>query len=80
MLTGTVAGALYAVARLAALFSLLSLGYGLVLAAFVVPKVRVAGADGQQSLRAAGAHGLGHPLPLPPPVQLLGQRAAQLQS
>lgn len=48
MLTGTVAGALYAVARLAALFSLLSLGYGLVLAAFVVPKVRAAGADGQQ--------------------------------
>lgn len=39
VLTGTVAGALYAVARLAALFSLLSLGYGLVLAAFVVPKV-----------------------------------------
>lgn len=40
VLTGTVAGALYAVGRLAGLLSLLSLAYAAVLAAFVVPKVR----------------------------------------
>ncbi|KAI7836748.1 hypothetical protein COHA_009386 [Chlorella ohadii] len=39
VLTGTVAGALYAVGRLAGLLSLLSLAYAAVLAAFVVPKV-----------------------------------------
>ena len=41
MLTGSVAGALYTVARLAGLLSLLSLAYAAVLAAFIVPKVRV---------------------------------------
>ena len=40
MLTGTVAGGLYAVGRLAGLLSLLSLAYATVVAAFVVPKVR----------------------------------------
>ena len=40
VLTGTVAGGMYAVGRLAGLLSLLSLAYATVLAAFVVPKVR----------------------------------------